>query len=169
MPVEQADQVLLLLVGAILIEGFALTILSYLVLKSKGEPPKIQEVFTILSDGRLLINVGAQEGSHVDDDIFAGMLTVVRDFMKDSFKSREATDVKKIEFGKKRIFLEKGENIFLAVVYTGDANEKMRKRIINSIEHIELKFKDVIEDWDGDLSQFEGLEDIVTPLLDTEN
>jgi len=80
-------QILPLLVAAIIIEGIVLTLLTYLVLKSKGEPPVIEEVFAVYKDGRLITHVTGREEKHIDDDIFTGMLTVAQKFIQDSFNS----------------------------------------------------------------------------------
>jgi hypothetical protein len=86
---EQLLQIIQLLIGAILIEGSALTILTYLVLRSKGEAPVIEEVFTIYKTGLLIQHAGNHSDDQTDNDIFCSMLTTVQQFIKDSFGSRD--------------------------------------------------------------------------------
>lgn len=158
-------QIIPLPVAAIIIEGIALTILTYLVLKSKGEPPVIEEVFAVYRDGRLVTHVTGREGKHIDDDIFTGMLTVAQKFIQDSFNSRDSSGLQKIEFGKKRIFFERGEYIYLALVYTGDATKRMKDDLVNTINAIELKYADVLENWKGEIGELVGMEEQIRALL----
>jgi hypothetical protein len=163
---EQLVEIIPLLIGAILIEGTALTILTYLVLTSKGEPPKIEEVFTIHKTGLLIQHAGNHGEDHEDDDIFCGMLTTVQEFIKDSFGSRDPSDLKNIEFGDKNLFMERGDYIFLAVVYTGCANKKMKERIKRTIKTIETLYRAVLDQWDGDLGRLKSIDQLTSPLID---
>ncbi len=166
---EQLEQILPFLIGMILIEGGALTLLSYLVLKSKGEPPHVEEVFTVYNDGRLISHVSDkvyEDDSEIpDEDIFTGMLTVVQAFIEDSFHSRDETDLKKLEFGKKTIMFKSGAHINLVLVYTGDATNKMHTAVVAQQNLIEETYKEVLKDWDGELEKLNGLEGLVKPLL----
>jgi OOP family OmpA-OmpF porin len=157
-----------MLILAIIIEGVGLTLLSYFVMKSKGEPPKVEEVFTVYKDGRLIKHVSNKDEEHPDNDIFTGMMTAAQEFIKDSFATRDSSGLKKIELGKKRIFFERGEHIYVALVYTGDADKKMRENINTTIDAIESKYKNVLTKWKGDTGRLRGIEEIIIPLLDTE-
>jgi hypothetical protein len=163
---EQLLQIIPLLIGAILIEGTALTILTYLVLKSKGEAPKIEEVFTIHKTGLLIRHVGNHEDDQTDNDIFCSMLTTVQEFIKDSFRSRDPSDLKNIEFGDKNLLMDRGDYIFLAVVYSGDANRKMRERIKKTITNIEILYRAALDGWDGDLGRLKSIDQLTMPLID---
>jgi hypothetical protein len=166
---EQLNQIMPMLILAIIIEGIGLTLLTYFVMKSKGEPPKVEEVFTVYKDGRLIKHVSSKDEEYPDDDIFTGMMTAAQEFIKDSFASRDSSGLKKIELGKKRIFFERGKHIYMALVYTGDANKKMKEEINNTIDAIESKYKNVLIKWKGDTMGLEGIEEIIIPLLDTED
>lgn len=166
---EQLEQILPFLIGIILVEGAALTLLSYLVLKSKGEPPHVEEVFTVYNDGRLISHISdtayGDDSEIPDEDIFTGMLTVVQAFIEDSFHSRDETDLKKLEFGKKTIMFKSGAHINLVLVYTGDATKKMHTAVVAQQNIIEERYTEILKDWDGELEKLKGLEDLVKPLL----
>ena len=166
---EQLLQIIQLLIGAIVIEGTALTILTYLVLRSRGEAPVIEEVFTIYKTGLLIQHAGNHSNDQADNDIFCGMLTTVQEFIKDSFGSRNPSDLKKIEFGDKNLFMERGDYIFLAVVFTGDANRKMHERIKRTIRSIETLYRAVLDQWDGDLGRLKSIDQLTMPLIDVAN
>jgi OOP family OmpA-OmpF porin len=158
-----------MLILAIIIEGIGLTLLTYFVMKSKGEPPKVEEVFTVYKDGRLIKHISSKDGEHPDNDIFTGMMTAAQEFIKDSFATRDSSGLKKIELGEKRIFFERGEHIYMALVYTGDADKKMKQDIYNTIDVIEAKYKKILTKWKGDTGRLQGIEEIIMPLLDTED
>jgi hypothetical protein len=168
---EELAQILPVLIVIILIEGAALSILSYLVLKSKGEPPHVEEVFTVYIDGRLINHISDRiyddDYEIPDEDIFTGMLTVVQAFIEDSFHSRDETDLKKLEFGKKTIMFKSGEHINIVLVYTGDATKKLHTSVVNIQHTIEENYKEVLDDWDGELEKLDGMEDLIKPLLET--
>ncbi len=166
---EQLVQILPWLVAAVIIEGVILTLLTFLVMRSKGEPPVIGEVFTVYKDGRLIKHVSYKDEGNMDQEILTAMLTVVQAFIKDSFGSRDSSDLKKIEFGRKRIFFESGKYIYMAVVYTGDINKKMRDRIMETIEAIESKYDEVLRKWDGKMGALGDVEEFTSPLLDAAN
>ncbi len=164
---EQLNQIMPMLIIAIIVEGIGLTLLTFLVLRSKGEPPQVEEVFTVYKDGRLIKHVSNKSGEHPDNDIFTGMMTAAQEFIKDSFATRDPSDLKKIELGKKRIFFERGEHIYMALVYTGDADNEMKESINETIDFIESKYKNVLKKWKGDTGSLRGIEELITPLLDT--
>jgi hypothetical protein len=165
----QLQQILPFLIGIILIEGGVMTMLSYLVLKSKGEPPHVEEVFTVYNDGRLINHISdkvyGDDPEIPDEDIFTGMLTVVQAFIEDSFHSRDETELKKLEFGKKTIMFKSGAYINLVLVYTGDATKKMHSAVVARQNIIEERYKEVLIDWDGELEKMDGLENLVKSLL----
>ena len=164
---EQLNQIMPMLILAIIIEGIGLTLLSFLVMRSKGEPAKVEEVFTVYKDGRLIKHVSGKDGEHPDNDIFTGMMTAAQEFIKDSFASRDSSGLKKIELGEKRIIFERGEHIYMALVYTGDADKKMKENINTTIDVIESKYKKILTKWKGDTGRLQGIEELIIPLLDT--
>lgn len=167
---EIFELVLPLLIAIILIEGGVLSILSYLVLRSKGVHPHVEEVFTVYKDGRLINHTsGTIHGSETeipDEDIFTGMLTVVRMFIEDSFHSRDDTELKKLEFGKKTVMFKSGEHVNIVLVHTGDATRKMHDAVVATQNLIEERYGDALRDWDGELIKMDGLEELVKPLLE---
>jgi hypothetical protein len=71
-----------------------------------------------------------------------------------------------MEFGEKRLFLERGEYIYLAVVYTGDANKKMEKKIKGVIDAIETVYKKNLYQWDGNITRLKSIDELTRPLID---
>ena len=76
----------------------------------------VEDVFLIHSDGRLIAHYSRKFREEIDEDIFSGMLTVVQDFVKDSFKSRSRVGMKRLDFGDSKILIERSPHTFLATV-----------------------------------------------------
>lgn len=158
------EDILNITVTMIIIEGIALTILTYLVLK-KGEPAKAEEIFLIYKNGLLISHISNLHHSEPDEDIVSGMLIAVQAFIKDTFETRDNSDVKKIEFGKKGIFFGIGDNISMAVVYTGEDTEKLSKIMVKTIQDIESEYQDRLKEWDGDFTTLKGIEEHSKKIL----
>ena len=64
---------------------------------------KVEELYLIYKDGRLLRNVSAVEVK-TDTDIMSGMLTAINDFVQDSFQTEG--DLGSIDYGNNKIILQ---------------------------------------------------------------
>ena len=62
-------------------------------------------------------------------------------------------------------FLNKQPNPDNVSFLTGDATKKMHAAVVDTQNIIEENYKDVLEDWDGELEKLNGMEDLVKPLL----
>jgi hypothetical protein len=129
----------------------------------KPIPPSIDDVFVLYKDGRLITHrqSGKAESSGLDGDLVGAMLTAVQQFITDSLSNGKSDRVKKLEFGEKELFLERGENINLAIVYTGSMNKKLQAQMLEITHNIEKAHPELVS-WDG---RMRSLDDI-TPLID---
>jgi len=162
----QTAQVNTIALAAIIIVVFIagiVTVYAYRRLKYGGY--RVDEVFLIYNDGRLIKHVTARPDETVDKDILASMLTAVQDFVRDSFRNRQE-NLGKLEFGKKtKILIESGKLIYLAVVVAGHDPETLRDDIKKTIMKIEKKYSEKLVDWDGAVSIFSDIDRLVLPLL----
>lgn len=154
-------------VSSILVAVFLGGIGSYLLyrrLKLGGY--KVDEVFVIYQDGRLIRHVSAHPIGTVDKQVIASMLTAVQEFVKDSLQ-KEGEFLGKIEYGKKtKILIEKGNKVYLAVVLTGHDPESLRNTLAKMVREIEKDYAKKLKRWDGDSSKFEGLDEMVIELME---
>ena len=70
------------------------------------------------------------------------------------------------DFGEKEIFVEKGKNLYLAVVTHGKPPKKLENKTKEVLREIEEKYGKVAEHWDGDISEFEGVEEVMKKIWD---
>ncbi|MFQ5885483.1 MAG: hypothetical protein ACE5IO_10340, partial [Thermoplasmata archaeon] len=125
----------------------------------------VDDVFLVHKDGRLIFHETREYREDVDEDIFSGMLTVMQDFVRDSFKSRSSTGLSRMDFGDNKIVIERGYYIYLATVLTGDEPTLLPLYMAEIVKEIEEKYADILDDWSGLLGELEGVEDIVQKII----
>ena len=123
---------------------------------------KLEELYLIYSDGRLVSHVSDVENA-IDSDIMSGMLTAINDFVQDSFSSEE--DLGSIDYGQNKIVLQRGANYYLAAVVYGETDNYFKGKLANIIRALSIQFPH-LKEWDGDTSQNEPIDAILRPLMD---
>jgi hypothetical protein len=156
-PVEQLYWLWLLVIPLI-------AILAYAAYRKKFPKAIIEEVFLIYKNGCLIAHNTRRLKPDIDDDVLSAMLTAVQDFIKDSFKD-ENYALKKLEFGEKKLLIERGKNVYIAVVYAGKKTDIMVSKMKGLIGEIEEKYHDTLEDWDGDLDRLRGAREALKELF----
>jgi hypothetical protein len=124
----------------------------------------VEDVFLIHSDGRLICHHSRKFREEIDEDIFSGMLTVVRDFVKDSFK-RARKGLDRLGFGDEKVLIERSDHTYLATVVVGEEPKLLPLYMAQILEEVEKKYGSVLEKWTGLLYELEGIDDVVKKLL----
>jgi hypothetical protein len=125
---------------------------------------EIVESYLIYENGCLIKHLSRDKAARdlTEVDIVGSMFTAVQDFIEDSFsdgkKTHDDWSLRKMEFGGNNILIERGENIFLAVIFTGTAGTKLVNHVKQIIKDIEGEYGPVLDEWNGDLSEFEELD-----------
>lgn len=119
---------------------------------------EVQDVFLIHESGILLANKSSEEGSTMDDDLFSSMLTAIQDFIKDSFQGEENYGIKRLEFGNKKILVQKGKYSFIALVYQGRVVGQVEQQMRSILKDIESEYEEGLNSWDGDMARLDGVE-----------
>ena len=119
---------------------------------------KVEELYLIYKDGRLLRNVSAVEVK-TDTDIMSGMLTAINDFVQDSFQTEG--DLGSIDYGNNKIILQRGNHSYLAAVIYGEIDNMFKGKLINAVRTVET-INPNLANWDGDSASIKQ----VTPYLD---
>jgi hypothetical protein len=135
----------------------ALGLAGYLVRESKIA---VDEAFVIHNDGRMISHSTRRLKPGMDDQVLSGMFTAIQDFVKESFKDITSFTLRKIEFGDKSVLIEKGRNVYLAVILHGHASKKVAAKMQRAVDEIESKFGQHLKGWDGDLEKLRGVNDI---------
>lgn len=126
---------------------------------------KIEEVFLVYKDGVLLYHLSRSLSADKDEDVLSGMLTAVQEFVRDAFVYGEHRELHQLDFGDYRIMIERGKNLYLAVVYSGKGASAIRSRIRTVLNHIETAYGSVLDKWDGDMDKVVGARDLIREHL----
>ena len=134
--------------------------------------PVIDEIFLVHEAGILVAHATRRLKPDQDDTVLSAMLVAIQSFVQESFKDETDTRLKEIAFGSRRILLERGEHMLLAVVVADDVDvsqadlERTRGEMHEVIMVVENNFKDVLEEWDGFVERFRGARDIISRIFE---
>ncbi len=135
----------------------------------------VELILLIYKDGTLLSQVKPERrkwlrkevetslDEEMDTDILSGMLTAVKNFVKDSFKGEEG-ELSKLEYGDHMIIMDKGNFVTVAVVIKGHDWEGLHKQISKVVSKIEQDYGEALEGWKGDLDDFDGVEEYLRKI-----
>jgi uncharacterized repeat protein (TIGR01451 family) len=125
----------------------------------------IEEVFLVYRDGVLLYHLSRSLSQDKDEDVLSGMLTAVTEFVRDAFVYGEHRELHQLDFGDYRIMIERGRNLYLAVVYAGKGASIIRKKVRWVLDQIEAAYGSVLDKWDGDMDKVAGARDLIREYL----
>jgi len=149
---------------------FARQVKSKITGVSRGElflkealPFQIEEIFVIhKATGLLIKHVSAVESTaSVDENLISGMLTAIRDFVAESFKTDTKADLNEIKYGDLKVILEMGRYTYLAVVISGIEPDEFRENLEKLERRIHNRFYKVFRQFDGDIN---ACQEIVKPI-----
>ena len=123
---------------------------------------KVEELYLIYKDGRLIRNISAVQ-TKTDSDIMSGMLTAINDFVQDSFNTEG--DLGDIGYGNNKIILQRGNNSYLAAVVYGEVDNYFKGKMINAVRSIENKNPTMVS-WNGDSESIGKVKVILKPIID---
>ncbi len=123
------------------------------------------EIFAVNGAGLLMAKASSEEGG-LDADIFAGMLSAVQDFVRDSFGGRDKAGLRRLEYGKMKILIEHGQHLFLTAVFSGNEHPDMKNTLTRILKRIEESHGQLIEKWTGKRSDIKPVQDDITKLAD---
>ncbi|MFQ6060353.1 MAG: DUF5915 domain-containing protein, partial [Thermoplasmata archaeon] len=125
----------------------------------------VEDVFLIHRDGRLIVHETRKYREDIDEDVFSGMLSIVQDFVKDSFRSKNKVGLKRLDFGESKILMERGRYVSVASVVIGDEPVLLPLHILEVIHRIEEKYGEVLQNWTGMMSELAGIDEFVKELI----
>ena len=130
-------------------------------------PFQVTQIFLIHQEtGLLLCHVSNDPTLSADSDIIGGMLTAIRDFVRDAFGQGKSGQLDEIQYGDWRILIETSQLAYLAVVIDGieppGFRAEMRQRLMD-IDHTHEK---LLRDYQGDASTFAASEAPLRSLME---
>ncbi len=130
---------------------------------------RVEQLFLIeRASGLLLQHVTEGAGEVRDADMVSGMLTAIREFVKDSFRVTDSEGLEALKVGELSIWIEQGPSAILAAVLRGTAPRSFRTTLQTSLERIHLEFADEFDQFRGDTAVFDGARPLLDACLHTE-
>lgn len=116
---------------------------------------RAEHVFLIHRETGLLLHDVASRGA-ADADLVSGMLTAIRDFVRDAFEADEEDALRSFQVGDLRVWVEQGPHCVLAIVLRGHAPSSLRQEFRAVLEDIELRHAVTLSEFEGDPAPFEA-------------
>jgi hypothetical protein len=147
----------------IMIASILLGLIGYRVLIGKYE---VHEVFLIHQTGLFIAHVTSLSTGKVTNVRQSGMLMAGMQLIRNSFsEDTEEFTSKKMRVMGKNLVAEKGEIVYILVVYTGYARKNALDEMKASVENIEDRYGEFLHEWDGDMEDMVGIEEYLDTLL----
>jgi len=132
------------------------------------ETPRVEGIYLMTRSG-LLVKEVLREQTKVDSDVFAAMLSIVTDFIKDSIKSIDhkprMDSLRRIGYGDFSILIGTGESANLVVTMTGRDNEYLIDDMMEILRKVHRFYGNVLGSWDGDEDRVGGVDNLMHPLI----
>jgi len=119
------------------------------------KPHTFEDAFLLMRDGRLVAHKTRRKRADRDEDIFAGMIAAISDFVKDSFRE-EGEDLKKFESKGNRFLVERGQHTYLAAIYGGREPSWSSESLKAAIADVEERYPG-LDGWSGDIEELAGI------------
>lgn len=129
-----------------------------------ASPTIIDEIFLMTPDGRLLKHYTRRLKPDQDDDILAGMLTAVQNFIKESFEEAGGK-LKEIRFENYDIFISHSKSVVIAAIISTKKPEKLRTQMKLVTDDIEEQYGHKLVNWGGDKADLAGVDTLMKRLL----
>ena len=120
----------------------------------------------VIDKSGLLVAKASPEGDDLDADIFAGMLTAVQSFVRDSFDAAGTSEagLGRLEYGNMKILIEHGRDLFITAVLKGKEHPDMARVLNRTVQDIETEHGKLLENWDGMMEEVAPIRKSITDL-----
>ncbi len=130
----------------------------------RSSPTIVDEVFLMTPTGMLLKHYTRRLRPDQDEDILAGMLTAVQNFIRDSFDEAGGR-LNEIRFENYDILISHGKSIVIAAIISTKKPERLRDQLKTATADLEAEFGDRIAKWTGDKKDLGDVDVIMKRFL----
>ncbi|MEM2839861.1 MAG: hypothetical protein QW505_04955 [Thermoplasmata archaeon] len=141
----------------------AMNIIGFFMVWQSGKTI-VDEVFVMTPAGVLIKHYSRRLRPDRDEDILAGMLTAVQNFVRESFDTAGGR-LNEIRFENYDIIITYGDNLVLAAVISTKNPQKLKDKLSDATMEIERQYGDKLRNWNGDLSQLSSIDNVMRRLL----
>lgn len=126
------------------------------------QEPVLEEVFVIGSNGLLIKHMSRTLMSEKDRDVVGGMISILSNFVRETFSERDGGDAQEITLGDHRFLLCNESGVVVAVLVTRGATEDIVPRMRHLLALLIDRYGDKLKEWGG--APLEGIEDEIAVL-----
>lgn len=124
----------------------------------------VEDLFLVARDGRLILHNTNRLHADRDEDLFAGMLTAMSSFVKDTFKE-ERGGLRQFAVGGKQVLIERVDSVFLAAIYSNRVPRWAPKHLRALAEDLQDQFGDRLRQWSGSSEDLQDLRALTDRFL----
>ncbi len=128
---------------------------------------RLDELYLMHDSGMLIRHWSRKPGGTHDSDILSGMIIVLQEFVRDTWKSHQAEDapLEQLRFGGQRVVLARGQHTVLAAVVEGRYLNGLPRKLQNAVQDFEVSSADALADWNGNVDMFPQADAIARRFL----
>lgn len=130
----------------------------------RASPTIVDEVFLMTPNGMLLKHYTRRLRPDQDEDILAGMLTAVQNFVKESFDEAGGR-LNEIRFENYDILISHSKNIVIAAIISTKKPERLRDQLKTANDDLEKQFGEQISHWSGEKKDLGDVDVIMKKFL----
>jgi outer membrane protein OmpA-like peptidoglycan-associated protein len=128
---------------------------------------RVEQVFLIhRPTGLLLVDVAGPGTVPQNQDVISAMLTAVRDFVKDSFRTTPGDELSTIRVGELELWMEGGPHALLVAAVRGLAPVEYREKLRRALEGIHRDEAGTLAAFSGDNASFGVLQPALEECLE---
>lgn len=115
---------------------------------------RLDELFLMHDSGMLIRHWSRRNGQDHDSDILSGMIIVLQEFVRDTWKTYDdgEADLEELRFGDQRVVMIRGAHSVLAAVVQGRYLNGLPRKLRHAVDEFEQSYGHVLADWNGNLA-----------------
>ena len=128
---------------------------------------RLDELYLMHDSSMLIRHWSRSNGTTHDSDIMSGMLIVLQEFVRDTWKSHQDEDapLEQLRFGGQRVILARGTHTVLAAVVEGRYLNGLPKKLQRTVQEFEQSNAERLVDWNGNVDIFPAVDRIAERFL----
>ena len=130
----------------------------------RSSPTIVDEVFLMTPSGMLLKHYTRRLRPDQDEDILAGMLTAVQNFVRESFDEAGGR-LNEIRFENYDILISHSKDIVIAAIISTKKPERLRDQLRTATDDMETQFGEMISHWSGDRKELGDVDLLMKKFL----
>lgn len=127
---------------------------------------RVEHVYLIDRESGIRVDeVSSDQASSLDSDAISAMFSAIQSFVQDSFSQDKESMLHDFKVGEYNVWVAHGPSLMLACVINGEAPEGLKDDLYDTLFNIRTQYANQIANFDGDVEEFLGVQELMLPLL----